>query len=690
MLSLGLLRVGRAKAYRRHALSTDRERRETAFPPVLEKECHVKVQFRIAKKNPAFTSIVLLMALICVPSPALVLEVEVQKKAEKKEKPVQITEEILVIGKAPKDAPLATVSTLESTEIEGIKARDLSDVIKYVPGSMVTFGDKDTYTLKLRGMDARRIVLLVDGIPVCEPYFSTFDLKTVSAGGIDTLQVTKGPSSVLYGPNTLGGLVNVITRRPGQNPFLSLTGSYGDKNTRSVGLDTSFSWNKLAFSASALYQDSDGFLYTENSGGRIGRTNSDYERLNLSAKLYFTPDDSTEILVNGGIYQSAYGMPAALSVQRARYWRFPQWDRSTLNAGGFTSLGGASVLRFRAFTVNYKNTLDWFEDPDMEVIRSKSAYDNSVRGLFAMADFPLGPANTAKASFLFQKDIARIQENQGLPWQTYDQGTVSFGIEDHFSVAGKWKIIGGISLDSIDKYTDGKNNTSLNPLVGIKFTPREELDFHLSLARKSKFPSMRSLYSPSSGNPDLLSESGRSVEVSAAYRSAIFLTGTIFLNSFKDFIDSVRLPDGTRRFVNVGQARINGFEVQAQKSVEWGSASMSYTYLDHRNVTENRPLDAQPKHNLNFNISFFPLDGFRIGVYGLYGSESWWYDFIAETVLAIPSTFNLDGVVSYSLKGRYEVFLKLSNVFNHYFYTEPGFPWRGRYLELGFKADVLR
>ena len=141
---------------------------------------------------------------------------------------------------------MATVSTVVSTDIEKLKPRDLSDVLKFIPGSMVTFGDKDTYSLKLRGIGSNRIALLVDGVPVYEPYFSTFDLKTVSAGGIDTLQVTKGPSSVLYGPNTLGGLVNVITKRPAERPSLSLSGSYGDKDTRSLGADASYSWKRFA------------------------------------------------------------------------------------------------------------------------------------------------------------------------------------------------------------------------------------------------------------------------------------------------------------------------------------------------------------------------------------------------------------------------------------------------------------
>jgi outer membrane cobalamin receptor len=624
-------------------------------------------------------------------SPLPAQEAKKDPKAVKEDqKTVKITEEILVVGKAPKDVPLATVSTVVSADIERLKPRDLSDVIKYIPGSMVTFGDKDTYSLKLRGVNSNRIALLVDGVPVYEPYFSTFDLKTVSAGGIDTLQVTKGPSSVLYGPNTLGGLVNVITKRPAERPSLSLSGSYGDKDTRGVGADASYSWKRFAFSASALYQDSDAFAFPDPEAGRTTRANSDFERLNLSAKLYYTPSSSTEVMVNGGIYQSEYGMPPALFTQRARYWRFPKWDRSTVNAGGFTSLGGDAVLRFRGFYVNYYNTLDWFADPAMTELDSRSTYDNSVYGGFALADIPTGERNTVKASLLYQKDVARIQDDAGEPWDRFDQGTVSAGLEDHFSITDRWKVIGGLSLDYIDKFLAGENSTKLNPLVGIKFTPNAVLDFHASFAMKSRFPSMRSLYSDSSGNPDLLSESGTSFEFATTWSGPVYVTGSVFFNRFRNFIDTVRLPDGTRRYFNVGKAHINGFEVQVQKSSPWLAATVNYTFLDHRNDVDDRPLDAQSDHNLNFDLSVFPVKAARLGLYGLFGSTSWWWNSSASALLTIPAYFNLDAIAAYTLGGRTELFIKLGNIFDHYFYTEPGFPWRGRYFEVGLRVDVLR
>ncbi len=504
--------------------------------------------------------------------------------------------------------------------------------------------------------------------------------------------MTKGPSSVLYGPNTLGGLVNVITRRPSERPYLSLTGSYGDKATAGVGADGSYAWKRFSLAASALYQSSDGFYFPDPEGGRTLRANGDFERLNLSGKLYYTPSDRTEIMVSAGTYQSAYGMPPALFTQRARYWRFPKWDRSNLSAGGFTSLGGDAVLRFRGFYVNYLNTLDWFNDPAMTDLDSSSTYDNSSYGGFALAEVPVGERNTLKGSLLYQKDIARTQDDTGLPWERYDQGTVSAGVEDELRLSDQWKVIGGLSLDYIDKFQGGDNNTSLNPLVGVKFTPTEDLDFHVSFARKSRFPSMRSLYSTSSGNPDLLAESGTSLEFAATWNGPVYLTGTVFFNRFRDFIDSIVLEGGIRQYVNIGKAHIYGFEVQAQKKLRWLEATVNYTYIDPRNDTDDRPLDAQSKSNLNFDISVLPAKGLRAGFYGLLGSKSWWWNTRTNpaTLLTIPSYFILDGIVSFELRDRYQLFVKLGNIFDHYFYTEPGFPWRGRYFEVGLRLDVVK
>lgn len=610
-----------------------------------------------------------------------------EEEAEKQAQKAKITEEIIVVGRTPRDLPVATVTTIMMTEIDQRRPLDLAETIRYAPGVMVTFGDKDTYTLKLRGIDAKRIALLLDGVPEVEPYYSTFDLKTITAAGLDSLQITKGPSSVLYGPNTLGGIVNVITRRPGPEPRLALTGSYGQNSTRGIVFDGGAQWKKFALAGSASFQDSNAFAYPDESGENVLRSNSDYNRFNLTAKLYYTPSERTEIMVNGAIYRSDYGMPAALSVQRPRYWRFKDWDRTSFNAGGFTALGERSTLRFRTFYIGYRNTLIQWRNPEMTIRQFESTFDNEVYGAFGLADLWAGAGNSLKLSLYFQKDVARTQDDVGEPWERYDQSTLSAGLEDHLDIGDRWRLIGGLSLDYIAKFIGG-STTKLNPLVGIKFSPADYLDVHASYSLKSKFPSMRSMYSPSSGNPDLVSEQGGCFEIGGSFHRGVLISGAVFTYDFKNLIDSVRLPDGTRLYRNIGRAHINGAEVQARKAWRWLSFLVNYTYLDHRNESDDRPLDALSGHSLNFDATVTPAPRLRLAVLGLYGSKSYWYDSFTDKVLGIPSYFSLDAVAAYDFRVC-EVFLKAANLFNAAFYTEPGFPWRGRYFEVGARLPIL-
>jgi len=638
-----------------------------------------------------FSNLILIgIAILLAAAPPMALASQDQSgqtSQEKKDKQQpKITEEILVVGKAPKDVALATVTEIGKTSIQALKPRDLAEAVRFATGVTVTFGNKDEYNLKIRGIDSKRIALLVDGVPVVEPYYGSFDLKTVSAGQIESLQVTKGPSSVLYGPNTMGGIVNVITRRPAQEPFLSLSTSLGDRTTRSIGMDSSTQWKNLGFVGTALYQGSDGFVYDDPKLGRMDRSNSDYERLNLNAKLYYIPSSRTELMVNAGYYTSAYGMPPDL-FNKPRYWRFKNWDRTSLNAGGYTALGEKSTLRFRTFYVNYQNSLDWYKDAGFQIRQSESTFDNSVYGLFGLGDVFLSDWNSLKVSLYFQKDKARTQDDLGLPWTEFDQGTLSLAAEDHINVLDDWKIIAGASWDRLSKF-EGSASSKLNPLVGVKYAPGDEFEAHLSFSGKSKFPNMRALYSPSSGNPNLLSERAQSWELGATYNKAFYLSGALFVNTIRDLIDSVRLPDGTRPYRNIGKAHVNGAEIQVQKAWPAVQLSLNYTYLDHKNESDDRPLDVLSKHNLNIEARVRPLEGLSLSVFGLSASKSYWYDTGTRKLLDIPSYLTFDAVASYAFS-VVELFVKVTNLMDKYYYTEPGFPWRGRTFEVGCAIRVF-
>ena len=92
-------------------------------------------------------------------------------------------------------------------------------------------------------------------------------------------------------------------------------------------------------------------------------------------------------------------------------------------------------------------------------------------------------------------------------------------------------------------------------------------------------------------------------------------------------------------------------------------------------------------HSFNFDVQIFPLQGMRWGILGLWASDSHYLLSEHETI-DIPAYFNLDSILAYRW-GETEIFLKATNLLNSYIYSEPGFPWRGRYFELGFRADLF-
>lgn len=620
--------------------------------------------------------------------PLLFSQQEDERRKEE-EKPARITEEIVVLSDAPRQTQVSSVTVLTSEVLERRRPLDLSEAIRASAGVHVSVGEKNEFTLKLRGLDSRRIALFLDGVPAHEPFFGSFDLKTVEVASVQAIQVTRGPASVLYGPNTLGGIVNIITRRPSGQPELVLHGSAGENRTRSLGLSASRGWKKVAATTSLLFQDAAGFDYIDSSDGKskVRRENSDSRRLSFNAKLFYNPSSQTEILGQASYYTSAFGLPPSLASTRPRYWRFKTWDRLLLSAGGFTSLAGQAILRFRAYGIAYNNVLDAYEGPEKKNILFESTYDNLVAGALAMLDIPLGSVHTLRTSVLFQEEIARTQEDREAPWQDFRQRVLSLALEDSIHLPGGWLVLTGVSIDHLNKL-QGRSKARFNPLLGLKFSPRPSWEVHLSFARKSRFPSMRSLYAPSFGNPDLMPESGNLWEIGFTWKAGVFLSGALFSNRLEEMIESLRLPDGTRRFYNVGRVSIEGLEVQAEKVSASFEASLSYTYLHHRNRTEGRPLDALPDHSFFFSFSFLPLPKLRGTFTGQVVSSASWFDTGTATLLSLPGYFDLGGVIAFTLS-RFEIFLKGTNLLNEDYFTEPGFPCRARTFELGFKIKLF-
>jgi len=605
---------------------------------------------------------------------------------EEKEKKISLNEEIVVIGQSPREAALASVTLLRSEEIQLNQPSQLAEVIKQAPGVSVSLNGKNEFTLRLRGMESQRVTLLIDGVPVYEPFFASFDLKTLPASGVEAVQITTGAASALYGPNTLAGVVNVITRRPSPESLLRLSASLGELKTTGFSLEGSKLLGRIGAATSLNYQNSDGFYYFDGNN-RNKRALSNYDRLNFNLKLVAYPGAQNELMAAVGVYRSAFGLPPAVALVKPRYWRFRDWDRDLFSAGGLHSLSSTLSFLWRGYWVRYNNRLEQYKDSSLSTLQALSTYRNDLLGLFCLADYSPKQNLRLRVSLSHRQETARIQDNSSLPFQHFRHQTSSLALESELAVNPLWRLITGFSLDRLHK-AGGASLVRLNPLAGAVISPADYFSLRFSVSLKSRFPSMQSLYSSLVGNPDLGNEKGQAVEAGIAWDRWASFKLTAFSNRFRNLIEAVRLADGTRRFRNVSSAKINGVEAELKKSVSWFSLAVTAHWLKHQNETENRPLDTLPSRQVNFQFSLEPWRKIRLTLSTLAASHSFWYDFTSRQLLTIPAYETIDVIISYE-RAPFKVYFKTTNLLNKSFYTEPGFPWRGRYLETGFSLDLF-
>jgi outer membrane receptor protein involved in Fe transport len=608
-------------------------------------------------------------------------EEDTPKKNEKDKEVVlpMITESVTVEAKVPRELPYAATSELKSEKIETIKPKDLSDILSFAPGTYVSTGAKNEWGVKLRGLGTNRITLLYDGIPVYEPYYNSFDVKAISSDQVDSVKVVKGASSVLYGPNAMGGIVDVLSKRPATDQF-TLRLDYGTQKTYGVYASGALRSRNILFTGAASREASDGFNWVKD-GETALRLNSDYERTNLGGKLYFYPGKGAEIMAEVNYYQAEYGVPTATAYYKQQYWRFKDWQRLLANLGGSFPVLDGGYVKARLYYVKHYNVLDAYKNDQFSALTWESTYDNFALGAFVLGMAPLGEKNQLQASASYRDDDVSTQSAVGAVWEHYEHKTLSLGIEDRFRVSEKVELMAGASIDHLSKQ-DGENKTTLNPILGVKYNPSAWVDLHLTLAQKSHFPSMKNLYSlpANGGNPDLRDEIGTNLELGFTYDRGWFLSGAAFHNRIRDMIESRINADFIKQNINVARALITGFELEARKAFGPFSVSANYTYLDTENEETGERLDLIPASQFNASLRFYRSDLFSFTLWGVYASDSIYH--------SSTGIVNVDpyAVVNAALErsfGKFSLYLKADNLLNNEYWSEPGWPMKGRTLTVG-------
>jgi len=209
-------------------------------------------------------------------------------------------EEVIVTG-AREPLPLeqlgSAFSVLDSEALLSRQTPLLSQVLRDLPGLAVSrTGPVGSQTqIRIRGAEGNQTLVLIDGIEATDPVSSfEFDFGTLMATGVERIEVIRGPQSALYGSEAIGGVINIITRRPKEGLDIEALGEGGSFGTARFGATLSGGSDRYGASVSAGYFDTGGI-----SASPTGDEDDGYENLTLSGKAIAQPLDSLELGVIG-------------------------------------------------------------------------------------------------------------------------------------------------------------------------------------------------------------------------------------------------------------------------------------------------------------------------------------------------------------------------------------------------------
>lgn len=147
--------------------------------------------------------------------------------------------EVLVTAPAPNTASDIT-STVDQNETRAFNRETVGSALNALPGITTTEGGgRNEQMMSLRGFDLRQVPVFVDGIPVYVSYDGYVDLGRFNTFDLAAINMSKGFSSVLYGPNALGGAINLVSRKPSKELEGDVTaGLYLNKGLGANGFHT--------------------------------------------------------------------------------------------------------------------------------------------------------------------------------------------------------------------------------------------------------------------------------------------------------------------------------------------------------------------------------------------------------------------------------------------------------------------
>jgi vitamin B12 transporter len=550
-----------------------------------------------------------------------------------------------------------TILTRQRIEENGW--RTVEDALRSVPGvDVVRSGGPGAQTsVFLRGANSTHTLVLVDGVRVNSPFFPGYDFSLLSTENIERIEVVRGPFSALYGSDSIGGVVQILTR-PAQAGFSGrVIGEAGNADQRELSAFVTGGSSIFSIAASGRDHRSDG-----------DRDNDDWRERSGSLRLEGRFGSSWKVALEGAVSDGEVGLPGPIGAETADNRYRPHEERVALPVT-WQSANGHTVQGLLGWAASKPE----FESPGFESETDAQRLQARVSDSFSIG------AHRLTAFAAWEDSTVDDASNFGVNLDGDDATIWSLGAEDSVELGRTWSVTAGVRWDEHSQF-------------GSAWSPRATVSWRSggwklrgSAGTAFRAPSVGELYYPFSGNPDLDPERSFSFDVGAERELAGGRAEvSLFWNEYRDLIvyDFARFAN-----YNVGRARTRGVELGWRQNL--GSAvaiDAGYTYLDTEDLETGLPLIRRPRHAGFFGVAWRPIARLEVVPRAVFVGER---DdaFALDTTQRVesPSYWRLDFQARFTA-GIFAPFLRGQNLTDEEYAEADGFPAPGRRLSAGVEV----
>lgn len=486
---------------------------------------------------------------------------------------------------------LADVTVIDRDTLSRAGQTSLRELLAQQPGvQMSSNGSYRSNTgIFLRGASATQTILLVDGVRVGSATNGSLSLETIPLESIERIEILRGAASALYGPDAVGGVIQIITRQAGV-PRRSVSVGVGTDGQRLGAAHFGGKSGIFGYNLGFSHERGSGIDAKTPAATGLNPDEDRFETSSLNFSLVADIHTNHQLKFQSLYSKGLYGFDGTPSP----------------NPLGLNSMNSEAIANPEVNQSSLQWVANWAPRWKSTVLVAQSD-DKSVteyRRLSDGADAGVARFNTKRDQYSWQNDIGfgsdvltllaeqRSEEvdsttNYPVKARTIDGFMASYALN-----RDQWDALGVLRSDDNSQF--GRfNNYALS--AGYKLNSQWRLVG--SAGSSFQAPTFNQLYFPGFGNPELQPQRSRAKEVGLKYAApTIVASAVVYHNRVQGFIT----PSTN---VQSARATLRGATFAVDRQFETLLVKASYDYTNPRTEPDDKRIVRIARHVFNLNLS---------------------------------------------------------------------------------------